>query len=96
MKLQINNARGYRFRRYAALAKFAMVAWGAFSAAIFFTQPDLANFFLALASASFGLVPGLLLSTYCDDVAAAEFEAMAQPLLGVVRPDLDKFTNDQG
>lgn len=73
MKLQINNSRGYRFRRYAALIKIATFAWTAFSAAVFLTQPDLADFFLALACASFGIVPGLLFAGICDDIAKAEF-----------------------
>jgi hypothetical protein len=96
MRLQINNARGYQYRRYAALTKIATAAWTVFASMLFFTQPDVADFFLAVAVAAFGIVPGLMFATMFDDIASAEFEAMVQPLLGVVRPDLDKFTNDQG
>jgi len=78
MRLQINNARGYRFRRYAALTKIATAAWTVFASMVFFTQPDVADFFLAVAVAAFGVVPGLMFATMFDDIAAAEFEVRIQ------------------
>jgi hypothetical protein len=73
MKLTVNKAIGYRYRRYAIALLLVAAVWFPYAVSTFFIYPSWLAFAITLFLTIGGCVPLLLMSKHCFTVAESYF-----------------------
>jgi hypothetical protein len=72
MKVKIDKAKVFRYRRYGAALLVAAVAWFPYAASTYFIFPSWDAFLITLVLVAGGCVPLVILARHCFAVAEEE------------------------